>query len=73
MDEKSKQADYTFYVLCVLSATAALWEMWTIANNRQGDTFSATIKKLATGQPFIVLMTGMICGHLFWPLRDGED
>lgn len=73
MKAETKQTDLTFYALCGLGILAALWEMWTIVNNRPGDTFSATIKKLATGQPFIVLMTGLVCGHLFWPLRDSED
>jgi hypothetical protein len=63
----------TFNILAGLSIVAACWEMWTIVNRQRGDTFSATIKQLGTSQPFIVFMSGMLCGHLWWPLKDGDD
>lgn len=63
----------TFIILASLSVIAAMWEMWTIVNNDEGDTFSATIKQLGTSQPFVVFMWGMVSGHLFWPLKDGQD
>lgn len=56
-----------------LSACAALWEMYTLANRTNGDTFSATIRRLGQNQPFIVLACGLVCGHLFWPPLDKED
>ena len=63
----------TLSVLYALGIVAAAWECWTIVNKAPGDTFSATLRKLGKGQPFIVLMLGMLCGHLYWPLVDGES
>jgi len=60
-------------VLAALSIIAAAWEIWTLVNSERGDTFSATVKKLGTQQPFIVFMLGMLSGHLWWPLIDGQD
>jgi hypothetical protein len=51
---------------------AAAWESFTIVNRTDGDTFSATIRRLGVAQPFIVFMSGMTMGHLFWPLTDGQ-
>lgn len=62
----------TFSVLAALSLLAAAWEVWTILNEEDGDTFSATIRKLGMNQPFIIFMLGMLSGHLWWPLIDGE-
>ncbi|BCM89022.1 hypothetical protein IAD21_00865 [Abditibacteriota bacterium] len=62
----------TLSVLYTLAILAAAWEFWTIVNRSPGDTFSATIRKLGKGQPFIVFMLGMLSGHLWWPLIDGE-
>lgn len=62
----------TFSVLATLAILAAAWETWTICNRTSGDTFSATIRALGKGQPFIIFMLGMLSGHLWWPLIDGE-
>jgi hypothetical protein len=62
----------TFNVLITLSILATAWEIWTIINNEDGDTFSATIRRLGVNQPFIIFMLGMLSGHLWWPLLDGE-
>lgn len=62
----------TLNVLYGLGIVAAMWEMWTIVNRAPGDTFSATVRKLGQEQPFIVLCSGLLLGHLFWPLIDGE-
>jgi hypothetical protein len=62
----------TFRILCGLGIVAAAWEAWTIVNDRPGDTISATVRQLAHDQPFIVLAYGLLGGHLFWPLVDGE-
>lgn len=48
-----------------LSGLAANWEMWTLANNKPGDSFSATIFKLARDQTFIAFAYGMTGRHLF--------
>jgi hypothetical protein len=63
----------TFIVLSSLAVVAAAWECWTILNNKNGDTFSATIRKLGEGQPFLVFAFGLTMGHLFWPLNDKEE
>jgi hypothetical protein len=63
----------TFIVLSSLAVVAAAWECWTILNNKNGDTFSATIRKLGESQPFVVFAAGLVSGHLFWPLYDKED
>lgn len=63
----------TLSVLYALGIVGALWEFYTICNREPGDTFSATVRKLGREQPFIVLCFGLLCGHLFWPLIDGED
>lgn len=63
----------TYNVLMFLTLLACAWEYWTIVSPTRGDTFSATIRKLGTEQPFIILFTGMVTGHLFWPLLDKED
>lgn len=63
----------TLSVLYALATAAAAWEIYTIVNREPGDTFSATVRKLGRAQPFIVLGFGLICGHLWWPLLDGED
>ena len=63
----------TLNVLYGLGITAAIWEMYTIVNKENGDTFSATVRKLGQEQPFIVLCSGLLLGHLFWPLIDKED
>jgi hypothetical protein len=62
----------TLSVLYALALLAAAWECFTIVNREEGDTFSATIRRLGKGQPFIVFMLGMLSGHLWWPLIDGE-
>jgi hypothetical protein len=63
----------TLSVLYTLGIIAAAWEMWTIVNRENGDTFSATLRRLGQNQPFIVLATGLVVGHLYWPLLDKED
>ena len=63
----------TLAVLATLSIFAAAWETWTICNRDRGDTFSATVRKLGEGQTFVIFMLGMLMGHLWWPLIDGED
>ncbi|RYX79964.1 hypothetical protein EON83_30530 [bacterium] len=63
----------TLNVLMTLSILAAMWEMYTLANRQNGDTFSATIRRLGQNQPFIVFACGLIMGHLWWPLLDKED
>jgi hypothetical protein len=68
-----KKRNLTFSVLAGLSILAAMWEIWTILNDEDGDTFSATIRHLGVNQPFIVFMTGMLSGHLWWPLKDGQE
>jgi hypothetical protein len=62
----------TFIVLSTLSLIAAAWECWTILNNQPGDTFSATLRQLGKSQPFIILMFGMVSGHLWWPMNDKQ-
>lgn len=57
--------DRTFKVLAGLGILAAAWEIWTIVSPNIGDTFSATIRKLADDQPFIPFMSGFTCRHLF--------
>jgi hypothetical protein len=52
----------TFNVLAGLSILAAGWEIWTIINREKGDTFSATIKSLGKGQPFIKIPQGYRTG-----------
>lgn len=63
----------TFMVLAALGIAAAIWEVFTILNTRKADTFSAVLKQLGVNQPFIIFMLGMLSGHLWWPLKDGED
>lgn len=63
----------TLAVLASLSILAAAWECYTLCNRTQGDTFSATIRRLGQNQPFIVLAFGLVAGHLFWPLLDKEE
>lgn len=55
----------TLSVLMSLAAAAGCWEMWTIANRQNGDTFSAVTKKLGENQPVIILGCGLLCGHLW--------
>jgi len=55
----------TFLVLCGLGGAGALWEIWTILNRCIGDTFSAILRMLGNGQPFIPFMFGMLNGHLW--------
>ena len=62
----------TLAVLASLFIAGAAWETWTICNRTRGDTFSATVRKLGLGQPFIVFACGLLMGHLWWPLIDGE-
>ena len=63
----------TLAVLGLGCVIAANWEMWTVCNREVGDTFSATIRKLGRAQPFVIFACGLVMGHLWWPLIDGED
>jgi hypothetical protein len=71
--QREKDQRQTFIALSVLGIAAAAWEIWTILNPRKADTFSAVLKQLGTNQPFIVFACGLLSGHLWWPLKDGED
>lgn len=70
MSKIKLQLPSTFSVLATLSILAAAWETWTICNRTPGDTFSATIRGLGKGQPFIIFMLGMLMSHLW---RDRMD
>ena len=72
-----------------LGAVATVWEVWTILSRTKGDTFSATIRKIAEAQPVVVIFAGLLMRHLFkeqshiflmayglgefWPCIDKEE
>jgi hypothetical protein len=60
----------TFIALSGIATLAALWEIWTIVNRYIGDTFSAILRMLGEGQPFIPFMFGMLNGHLWGNCRN---
>lgn len=56
-------------VVVVLAALAAIGilDLILIRTNPSGPSVSSTIWALAHEYPVIVLLTGIVLGHLFWP------
>lgn len=55
----------TLRILEICGAIAALWEIKTLVDNEDGNTISATLRKVGDGQPFVIFMSAMLVCHLF--------
>ena len=56
----------------ILIATLALWLVWDIVvatNAPKGDTISEITLAVSYVAPVIPATWGVICGHLFWPMK----
>ena len=53
-----------FMLLFVL--TAAIFDVWVIATRSKYESISAHTIRLSKKYPLVVLLTGILLGHLFW-------
>lgn len=59
----------TITILLILVAILILgaWDIYAAANAIDGDTISEIILEAALRSPIIPFVSGVVCGHLFWP------
>lgn len=62
---RSIKAPTTEAVTGSLSVAAMNWEFWTLMNKKNGDSFSAVLRKLGRVQTFIPFIDGMRGEHLW--------
>jgi hypothetical protein len=43
------------------------WDIYVASNNVPGDTISEVILAASLNRPVIPFVSGVVCGHLFWP------
>ena len=56
-----------FIVSCVF--IVAVFDVWVILNKGKQESISAHIIRNSKNYPLIVLLFGIILGHLFWPMK----
>ena len=54
----------TVWVIAIVGLL--IYEGYTIANKKQGDTLSESVWRIAYRRPLIPFLAGMVCGHWFW-------
>lgn len=59
--------------IVLLIVTLTLWLVWDVfvaTNEAKGDTISELTLYASYLAPFIPAAWGIICGHLFWPMKE---
>lgn len=62
----------TFFVILGILVLLLIWDVWLAANGTPGDTISAVVHRYGTQSWFFLIGTGVLLGHLLWPLQDGR-
>lgn len=59
----------TLLFLGILVAAIAIFDVWVIAKKGKPESISAHIIRGSKKYPLLVLIAGVVLGHLFWSFR----
>lgn len=63
----------TIVLICVATVGLIAWDIVPALAEGSGDTISEVMLGWAWHHPWIPAASGVLCGHLFWPLRAKLD
>jgi len=64
--------DITVILIIATCLIWAVYDVWTIVKRGKKTSISAYIIRGSYRYPFVVLLLGMLLGHLFWSMRTGD-
>jgi hypothetical protein len=56
-------------LLLIIVGVVGLWDIYCSWIGSQESTVSYLLNQFASGNPIFAFFVGIVCGHLFWPLR----
>jgi len=60
--------DITFLFMCITVITIAAFDIWVIIKKRKYYSISAYVIRGSKKYPLVVLIFGILLGHLFWSM-----
>lgn len=63
----------TVIFILTIGALIATWDVWVMHNGGLASSISQTMIMWGYKYPIFTFLMGIICGHLFWRMRDDAD
>ena len=64
--------DITVTIMIVTAIVWGVYDVWTIAKRGKHTSISAYIIRGSRQYPLVVLLFGILLGHLFWSMRTDD-
>lgn len=69
----SKYKQYTLIFIGLMLVLGIGYDVWVIIVGGRENSISWTLIELSYQHPIIPFLTGYLCGHLFWNMKDPKE
>lgn len=62
----------TVFFIFIIIFVIVSYDVWVVTKGGSGVSISYIIQNASYSAPLIPFITGMLCGHFFWPVSKGK-